>query len=217
MAVKTRSAITLAGVAALLLYGCSSGTESRKAETPAAKYEQAPDVYDVKLDTSKGDVMLQIHRAWAPRGADRFYNLVKGGFYDGTRFFRMLPNFIVQFGINGDPATNRTWESTQFPDDPVKHPNTRGTITFATSGPNTRTTQVFINLKDNGFLDGQGFAAFGEVTAGMDNVMRFYSGYGEGAPNGAGPDQNLIRAQGNAYLENKFPRLDYIRKATVVP
>ncbi len=217
MAVKTRSAITLAGVAALLLYGCSSGTESKKAEIPAAKYEQAPDVYNVKLDTSKGDVVLQIHRAWAPLGADRFYNLVKGGFYDGDRFFRMLPNFIVQFGINGDPATNRTWESTQFPDDPVKHPNTRGTITFATSGPNTRTTQVFINLKDNNFLDSQGFAPFGEVTAGMDNVMRFYSGYGEGAPNGAGPDQNLIRAQGNSYLESKFPRLDYIRKATVEP
>src|SRR6266542_4437648 len=200
-----------------LVGGCENPLRhhhSRSCGTPAlrmliGKYERATESYKVKLDTSKGDVVLEIHRDWAPRGADRFYNLVKGGFYDGNRFFRMLPTFIVQWGINGDPSVNNLWSATQFPDDPVKHPNARGTITFATSGPNSRTTQVFINLRDNGSsLDGKGFAPFGEVVSGMENVQHLFSLYGEGAPRGNGPDQQLIRVQGNSYLENKFPRLD---------
>jgi peptidyl-prolyl cis-trans isomerase A (cyclophilin A) len=140
---------------------------------------------------------------------------VKSGFYDGARFFRVVPNFVVQFGISGDPESSRLWSAMRLPDDPVKASNEKGTITYATSGPESRTTQVFINLGDNTRLDQDGFAPFGRVVEGMDVVERFYSAYGEGAPRGNGPDQNMIQTQGNAYLEQRFPRLDYINKATV--
>jgi peptidyl-prolyl cis-trans isomerase A (cyclophilin A) len=203
-----------AGVACLMLAGCSSSTESKK-EAAAPATEQAPPSFKVKLETSKGDVVIEVTRDWSPRGADHFYTLVKTGFYDGARFFRVLPGFVVQFGINGDPKTHRTWSSMSIPDDPVKASNTKGTVTFATAGPNTRTTQIFINLENNRRLDGDGFAPFGKVVSGMEAVEGFFSSYGEMPPRGQGPDPQQIESLGNSYLESRFPRLDSIRKATV--
>ena len=197
-------------------------TESKKMSkdallNPAAATATAPDTYQAKFETSAGDFVIQVHRGWAPNGADRFYNLVKVGYYDDVRFFRVVEGFMVQFGINGDPAVNEAWQGTEFPDDPVTQSNTRGKITFATRGPNTRTTQVFINFVDrNKFLDGQGFSPFGEVVEGMDVVDKLYNGYGEGAPRGRGPHQGRLQAEGNAYLAKEFPKMDYVKKATVL-
>jgi len=184
-------------------------------DNPAALNEQAPAVYKAKFDTSKGAFVIEVHRAWAPGGADRFYNLVKNGYYDNVRFFRVIEGFMVQFGINGDPAVNAKWRTAAIPDDKVAQSNTRGMITFATSGPNSRTTQVFINFADNTNLDRMGFAPFGKVVSGMNVVDRLYAGYGEGAPNGNGPDQGRIQTQGNTYLNRDFPRMDFVRKATI--
>jgi peptidyl-prolyl cis-trans isomerase A (cyclophilin A) len=184
-------------------------------KTPAALKEKAPDTYTVKFDTSAGPFTVEVTRALAPNGADRFYNLVKHGYYNDARFFRVIPGFMVQFGINGDPALNRVWQAARIPDDAVKGSNTRGTITFATAGPNTRTTQVFINFGTNASLDSQGFAPFGKVTSGMEVVDKIYGGYGEGAPSGKGPDQGRTQAEGNAYLTKTFPKLDYIKTATI--
>ena len=152
--------------------------------------------------------MIEVHRDWAPIGVDHFYALVKAGYYDGDRFFRVVPGFVVQFGISGDPAATAKWKDMNLTDDPVKESNTVGTVTYATAGPNTRTTQLFINLGNNARLDGQGFAPFGKVISGMDAVMKIYSGYGES------PDQSQIEGRGDAYLHD-FPMLDYIKKATV--
>ncbi|MGN6572946.1 MAG: peptidylprolyl isomerase [Pseudolabrys sp.] len=182
---------------------------------PAALTEQAPATYKAKFETSKGAFVIQVTRAWAPAGADRFYNLVKNGFFDDVRFFRNIAGFMVQFGINGDPALNAKWRVARIPDDKVTQHNTRGMITFATSGPNARTTQVFINFADNSQLDGMGFAPFGRIVSGMDVVDKLYSGYGEGAPNGNGPDQNRIQTEGNPYLARGFSKLDYVKKATI--
>jgi peptidyl-prolyl cis-trans isomerase A (cyclophilin A) len=184
-------------------------------KTPAALKEKAPDTYTVKFDTSAGPFTVEVTRALAPNGADRFYNLVKHGYYNDARFFRVIPGFMVQFGINGDPALNRVWQAARIPDDAVKGSNTRGTSTFATAGPNTRTTQVFINFGNNASLDSQGFAPFGKVTSGMEVVDKIYGGYGEGAPSGKGPDQGRTQAEGNAYLTKTFPKLDYIKTATI--
>jgi peptidyl-prolyl cis-trans isomerase A (cyclophilin A) len=183
---------------------------------PSTLTEQAPEVYRAQFDTSKGRFTIEVTRRWAPAGADRFYNRVKNGFYDGARFFRVLPGFVVQFGIPGDPEVARLWRTAQFPDDPVAQTNARGMITFATAGANSRTTQVFINLADNTSLDGMGFAPFGRVAEGMDIVGQLYSGYGEGAPRGRGPEQGRIQTEGNAYLEREFPKLDYIQRAAIV-
>jgi peptidyl-prolyl cis-trans isomerase A (cyclophilin A) len=182
---------------------------------PAALNVQAPAVYKVNVDTSKGPFVLEVHRDWAPIGADRFYNLVKNGFYDNARFFRVISGFMVQFGINGDPKVSTVWREANIKDDPVRQSNSRGMITFATAGPNTRTTQVFINFADNRSLDRMGFAPFGRVVSGMDVVDALYSGYGEGAPRGNGPDQQRVQSQGNAYLTQDFAKLDYIKKATI--
>ena len=182
---------------------------------PAALTEQAPATYKVRFETSKGSFVIQVHRSWAPHGADRFYNLVKHGFFDNDRFFRVISGFMVQFGINGDPAISAKWRGANIPDDRVTQSNKRGTISFATAGPNTRTTQVFINFADNSNLDRMGFAPFGKVVSGMKVVDALYAGYGEGAPNGNGPDQGRLQAQGNAYLAKSFPRMDYIKKATI--
>jgi peptidyl-prolyl cis-trans isomerase A (cyclophilin A) len=155
---------------------------------------------------------------WAPLGAARFRALVESGFYDGARFFRVLPGFVAQVGINGDPAVTRKWDKSEIQDDPVRQSNTRGRVTFATGGPNTRTTQIFFNYSDkNARLDSKGFSPFGEVVEGMDVLERLYSGYGEGAPQGKGPDQDRIEKEGNAYLERDFPKLDYIRTARLAP
>jgi peptidyl-prolyl cis-trans isomerase A (cyclophilin A) len=184
---------------------------------PASFTEKAPATFRVRLDTTKGPVVIQVTRAWAPNGADRFYNLVKSGYLDEARFFRVVTGFMAQFGINPDPEVNSRWRQARIPDDPVTQSNKRGYVTFATSGPNSRTTQVFINFDDNSDLDKQGFAPFGLVTSGMDVMDKLYAGYGDGPPYGRGPDQNLIQIQGNSYLDRLFPMLDGIKKATIEP
>jgi peptidyl-prolyl cis-trans isomerase A (cyclophilin A) len=201
----------LALMAALPTFMMAQAPNKANLKNPAALKEQAPPTYKAKFDTSAGVFVVEVTRAWAPHGADRFYNLVKNGFYDDCRFFRVVPNFMVQFGINGDPAIQAAWRNANLPDDPVKQSNKTGYITFATAGPNTRTTQVFINYKDNSFLDGQGFAPFGRVVTGMNVVEKIYSGYGEQ------PNQGSIQMQGNAYLQKQFPKLDYIKTATIEP
>ncbi|MEA2907643.1 MAG: peptidyl-prolyl cis-trans isomerase [Alphaproteobacteria bacterium] len=182
---------------------------------PAALTEKAPATYKARFDTSKGAVVIDVHREWAPNGADRFYNLVKNGYYDDNRFFRVISGFMVQFGINGNPQVQTPWREARIQDDKVVQSNKRGFITFATSGPNSRTTQVFINFADNAALDRQGFAPFGQVTTGMNVVDALFAGYGEGAPNGRGPDQGRVQRDGNAYLTKDFPNLDFVRKATI--
>jgi len=176
---------------------------------PSTLNAQAPDVYRVKFTTTHGDFVVEVHRAWAPVGADHFYNLVVNNFFNGAAFFRYVPGFIVQFGLPANPAIGRVWQSANIKDDPVKHSNDRGTLTFATAGPNTRTTQLFVNLNNNAPLDGQGFAAFGTVTSGMSVVDGLYSGYGEK------PDQGAITSQGKAYLDKNFPKLDTIKSTTI--
>jgi peptidyl-prolyl cis-trans isomerase A (cyclophilin A) len=182
----------------------------------AAMNETAPDVFTAKFETSKGDIVIEVTREWAPLGADRFYNLVKNGYYDEVRFFRVLSGFMSQFGINGDPAVQIVWRDAKIADDPVKQSNTRGMVTFATGGPNSRTSQVFINTGSTPALDGQGFSPFGKVTEGMEVVDALYADYGEGAPRGAGPNQMRIQSEGNKYLNEFFPKLDYIKKASIV-
>jgi peptidyl-prolyl cis-trans isomerase A (cyclophilin A) len=197
--------------AAAFLCGCQPGT----GPSAPAKLEHAPDVYKVKFETNKGDFVVQVNKEWAPLGAERFFQLVQSGYYDKARFFRVLPTFMVQFGINADPKVSMLWQNLVIADDPVKESNTRGKITFGTHGPNSRTTQVFINYVDNKFLDASGFSPFGEVLSGMEVVDSLYSGYGEGYPKGNGPRQDLMQTQGNQYLEQNFPRLDYIKKAAI--
>ncbi len=176
---------------------------------PAGLNEKAPETFDVDFTTTKGNFSVRVTRAWAPLGADRFYNLVKNNFFDDAAFFRIVPNFIVQFGLSADPGVNRVWRSANIKDDPVTQSNKPGYITFATAGPNTRTTQLFINLGNNSFLDRQGFSPFGQVTQGMDVVKNLYSGYGES------PDQGAITSQGKAYLDKSFPKLDSVKTAGI--
>jgi peptidyl-prolyl cis-trans isomerase A (cyclophilin A) len=210
--------ILLALVVAPLAMSLGMGPAlSQALMNPAGLTEQAPPVYKAKFDTSKGTFEIQVHRDWAPAGADRFYNLVKNGFFDNTRFFRVVSGFMVQFGLHGDPNVSAQWRQARIRDDQVKQSNTRGMVTFATAGPNTRTTQVFINFGDNNRLDGMGFAPFGQVVSGMNVVDALYSGYGEGAPGGNGPEQGRIQQEGNAYLTKDFAKLDYIKKATIEP
>ncbi len=171
---------------------------------------QAPEQFFVKLETSVGDVVVEVNRSWAPIGADHFYKAVKEGFYNDARFFRVVPEFIVQFGISGDPETQAKWDKDVLKDDPVKQKNVRGTLTYATAGPNTRTTQLFINLGENTFLDGQGFSPFGRVVSGMENVDKINAEYGEK------PRQDYIEQLGNRYLNEYFPKLDYVKKASIV-
>jgi peptidyl-prolyl cis-trans isomerase A (cyclophilin A) len=180
-----------------------------------AMTKAAPAEYKVRFTTSRGAVTVKVTRAWAPAGADRFYNLARNGFYNDCRFFRVITDFACQFGIHGDPKISAVWKRAVFPDDPVKESNKIGRLSFAMRGPNTRTTQVFINLKDNQALDAKGFSPFGEVVEGMDVVKSLYADYGEGAPSGHGPDQVRIQADGNAYLAG-FPKLDFIRKAEIL-
>jgi peptidyl-prolyl cis-trans isomerase A (cyclophilin A) len=182
---------------------------------PEKASRTAPDKFTVKLETVRGDILIDVQREWAPRGADRFYGLVKAGYYDDVAFFRVVGGFMAQVGIHGDPRVNAVWRSARIADDPVKESNTRGMVSFATSGPDSRTTQFFINFADNSRLDGMGFSPFGKVRD-MTPVDLVYSGYGEGAPRGRGPVQARIQSEGNAYLHAEFPKLDYIRKATIV-
>lgn len=181
-----------------------------KLMNPTELNERAPDTFKVQFDTSKGVFTVTVTRDWAPRGADRFYNLVKNGYYDNCRFFRVVKGFMVQFGINGDPQVNAAWRSARFEDDRGKESNIRGYVTFAHAGPGTRTTQLFINYANNAFLDSQGFPPFGRVTEGMDVVDAINDEYGEK------PDQRRIQLEGNAYLEQAFPNLDFINTAIIV-
>ena len=202
-------------LAFLLLLVSAAPAFSQALSNPAALNEQAPPVYQVDFDTSKGPFVIEVHRDWAPNGADRFYNLVKNGFYDDARFFRVIEGFMVQFGVNGDPKISAVWRDARIKDDPARISNKRSFVTFATAGPNTRTTQVFVSYGDNSNLDSQGFTPFGQVISGMKVLESMYSGYGEGAPRGLGPDQSKLQAEGNAYLASKFGNLDYIKKATI--
>ena len=198
---KTYSAL----LSVLLFTGCSSSTS----EKPSSG--SAPNEFKVNFETSKGTFVVEVHRDWAPQGVDRFYELVQTGFFNDARFFRVVPNFVVQFGINKDPEVQAKWRTANIPDDPVKQSNQRGYLVFATAGPGTRTTQLFINLRDNSSsLDPQGFAPFGKVSEGMEVVDNLYSGYGEA------PQQPMIQSQGNQYLTSQFPNLDYIKSAKVV-
>jgi peptidyl-prolyl cis-trans isomerase A (cyclophilin A) len=192
----------------------AAAANKAKLRTPSALNEKAPETFKAKFDTSAGVFVIEVHREWAPLGADRFYNLVKNGFYDDIRFFRVLDGFMAQFGMHGEPAIQSAWGRSNFNDDPVKQSNKRGFVTFAkSSAPNSRSTQVFINFADNTNLDGQGFAPFGQVVEGMTNVDKLYSGYGRQNV----PDQGRITAEGNAYLAKEYPKLDYIKKATIEP
>jgi peptidyl-prolyl cis-trans isomerase A (cyclophilin A) len=176
----------------------------------------APDTFVVRFATSEGDFVVQVNRAWAPIGAQRFYSLVRNGYYVGVRFFRVIPGFMAQFGAHGVPAVDEAWLDQQIPDDPVRVPNERGTITFAKAGPDTRTTQLFINYRDNTRLDADGFAPIGRVIEGMDVVDRLYGEYGETAPGGNGPAHTCMLSLGNRYLERRFERLDSIVSTTIV-
>jgi peptidyl-prolyl cis-trans isomerase A (cyclophilin A) len=181
---------------------------------PALLKAQAPDSYQVKFDTTRGEFTITVTRAWSPLGADRFYNLVKHHYFDNARFFRVLPNFVVQFGLSAEPAVNAAWEKATIKDDPRNQSNKPGTLVFATAGPNTRTTQLFINLKDNGSnLDSQGFTPFGQVDGnGMNIVGMLYDQYGESA----GMDQENISKGGEKFIATHWPKLDTIKSATLI-
>jgi len=224
--------MTWAIVAVVLLLGTVPGTAiaaggpEQAGPSPALLHPSkatltAPDRFKVRLETTKGDIMIEVVREWAPHGADRFYNLVKIGFYDGAVFFRVIRDpepFMAQVGYHADPAVTGAWTTSQIPDDPILQPIDRGTVCFAmSSAPNSRTTQFFINYRDNSYLRQYGaFAPFGRVVEGMTVADQLYAGYGEGAPSGQGPSQAMIQRQGNAYLEANFPKLDAIKRAVLI-
>jgi len=195
--------VSTVAFAALAFAGCASGTKQSTGQSPTAN------TYRVVLDTTKGPVTVEVDRSLAPNGAQRFYELVKAKYFDGARFYRVVPGFVVQWGAAADPAVTKKWDVT-IPDDPVRASNLPGTVAFAATGqPNSRTTHLFINLGNNARLDAMGFAPIGRVVGGMNAVEHIYPGYGEH------PDQNLIGSRGNAYLNKSFPRLDYIESAHV--
>ena len=206
--------ILIATIAATTSFAGQPQDASAKLKNPAALNEQAPATYRARFETSQGVFVIEAHRDWAPNAADRFYNLVKNGFYDNARFFRVLSGFMAQFGLNADPDIQRAWTYAGLPDEPTKQSNTRGSVSFAReSGPNSRYTMVFINYKDNSYLDGEGFPPFGQVVTGMDIVEKLYSGYGRTNV----PDQRRITSEGNAYLAAEYPKLDVITRASITP
>jgi peptidyl-prolyl cis-trans isomerase A (cyclophilin A) len=184
---------------------------------PESLNETAPESFRVKFVTTRGDVILEVNREWAPNGADRFYNLVKHGFYSDIAFFRVVPGFMAQFGISGDPELAAIWSESNIKDDPVVQSNQRGYVTYAKKGiPNTRSTQLYINYRDNSGLDSQGFAPFAKVVEGMEVIDALHGGYGDAPPRGRGPNQGRIISEGNTYLKKDFPELDYITEATIL-
>lgn len=208
---RTAAALVLVLVSALACSRRDAPPREQERETAAPPpASPAPDSFLVALTTSRGSVAVVVHRSWAPHGADRFYALVHGGFYDGARFFRVVRGFVAQFGLPADPQLGRAWSSQVIPDDAVRQPNRRGTVAFASAGPNTRTTQLFINLADNLRLDALGFAPIGQVVEGLGTVDGLYGQYGER------PSQDSIRLQGDTYLKRAYPNLDQIRTATIV-
>jgi peptidyl-prolyl cis-trans isomerase A (cyclophilin A) len=214
---RTRILLAALGAVAVASTSCKK-SDSPIANPPAeAMNERAPDTVRVRFETTKGPFVVEAYRAWAPHGVDRFYQLVKMGFYNDTRFFRVIGGFMAQFGVSGDPGVTAAWQDRSLPDDPVGHTNERGTVTFAAkSAPNSRTTQLFISYRDNSNLDASGFSPIGKVIEGMSVVDSLYSGYGEGAPDGNGPDQMRATAEGNTYLDAAFPKLDRITKAELI-
>jgi len=207
-------------LAGAILVGCPKEEEVPAPSEPTATEasqgkDGVPSQYTVELDTTKGVIVIEVRRDWAPNGADRFYELVQNGYFTDVAFFRVVGGFMAQAGISGDPAVNAVWREKRIPDDPVKASNMRGTITFATSGPDSRTTQFFINFSDNSRLDGMGFAPIGKVKD-MAPVDALYDGYGEGAPRGRGPSQGQMQTEGNRYLKANFPKLDYIKNARII-
>ena len=224
--VSVRFVVTALTCFALIIIGTPAvlaGEETPSAAKPnpalldaSLAAEKAPDLYQVKMETTAGDFIVEVHREWAPRGADRFYNLVKIGYFNDVAFFRVLTGFMAQAGMHGDPAVSGVWLNARIKDDPVKQSNTKGMVTFAMGGPNTRTAQFFINYGDNSYLDASGFPPFGKVVEGFESVKELYSGYGEGEPNGKGPGQGKLYRLGNDYLEAEFPELDYITRASIV-
>jgi peptidyl-prolyl cis-trans isomerase A (cyclophilin A) len=208
--------IMLALSLTVALTACGGGSSSKSSPPPALLHPdklttKAPQLFDVKFETTKGTFTVSVHRTWAPHGADRFYNLVKAHFFDGAKFFRVVPGFVVQFGISPYPEVSKAWQSATIPGDQVAAHNSRGAFDFASAGPNTRTTQVFVDLGDNAFLDGNGFAPIGSVTQGMDVLDKLYSGYKEQPT----PHQGEMQSQGNAWLEQHYPKLDSIKSATI--
>lgn len=222
---KTIALTALAAIALAFTAGAQDKTEEKKNAKPAGPdltdptklTEKAPERFKVKFETTKGAFTIEVMRAQAPLGADRFYNMVRSGYFKDIAFFRVISGFMCQFGIHGDPKVSAAWRDARIPDDPVKASNTRGAVTFAMAGPDTRTTQIFINFGDNARLDGMGFPSFGKVTEGMDVVDKINSEYGEGSPRGRGPNQSRVQMEGNAYLKKDFPNLDYIKSATILP
>lgn len=217
MRLMAKSSMTIAAMLCAVALGLSfqpvdAQATKEKLMNPAALTEKAPETFQAKFETTKGAFSIEVTRAWAPFGADRFYNLVKNGYYDNCRFFRVISGFMAQFGISGDPQLNTAWRAARIKDDKVVQSNKRGYVSYAMAGPNTRTTQLFINYNDrNSALDSQGFSPFGKVNAeGMKVVDALFSGYGES------PDQGNIQMQGNAYLDKSFPKLDYIKSAVIV-
>jgi peptidyl-prolyl cis-trans isomerase A (cyclophilin A) len=197
--------------------GQGGSTRSPGLLDPTQASSKAPDVFRVAVKTSAGQFTIEVHRTWAPHGADRFFNLVSIGYFQNVAFYRVIDGFMAQFGFHGDPAVNAAWRNARIPVDPVVQSNTRGRVTFAMAGsPDSRTTQLFVNLVDNPYLDGMGFAPIGEIVEGFETVEALYSGYGEGAPRGGGPSQSQIFRLGNSYLEAGFPKLDYILEATLI-
>lgn len=210
----------------VLTLGLSSCGEESAPETsqgnpalldPTQATEKAPDVYRARFTTTKGDFVIEVHRDWTYRGADRFFNLIQVGFFDDTSFFRVVHGFVVQFGLNGDPAVNAVWKERTLLDDDLVRSNSHGTVTFALSGKNTRTTQVFINLGDNSRLDTMGgFSPFGKIVEGMDVVKKLYGGYGDmPSQGGRGPDSTKVESLGNDYAKKNFPKLDWIVRAVI--
>jgi len=203
---------TAAAVAVALVAGSAVLAAPEKLTNPAKLTAKAPEKFKARFDTTKGTFVIEVQREWSPNGADRFYNLVKNGYYDGVKFFRVVPGFVVQWGIHGDPSIATTWLKATIPDDVVKESNKRGFVTYAKSNaPNSRSVQLFINLVDNARLDGMGFAPFGKVAEGMDVVEKLYGGYAEGLTK----LQGRIAEEGNAFLEKNYPQLDGIKKATI--
>jgi peptidyl-prolyl cis-trans isomerase A (cyclophilin A) len=215
--------VTVLALAGAVLAGCRDERDDHAVPADSVLLDpeaqafmaSAPDTFHARFETNRGDFVVEVISEWAPNGADRFYALVRNGFYDGVRFFRAIDGFMVQFGLHGDPNVTEAWSGEQIMDDPVRETNRRGHVSFAMSGADTRTTQIFINLADNPQLDGMGFSPIGRVIDGMDVVDQIHTGYGEGAPRGRGPDQTRIRAEGNAYLIRDFPELDFVERATV--
>ena len=223
-AMKTLISSCLLGLAITAITTSAEDKKEEKAPASAPSFadpskltEKAPESFKAQFETTKGKFTIEDTRGLSPNGADRFYNLVRSGYFKDLAFFRVIPGFMCQFGIHGDPEVSAKWRTAQITDDPVKTSNKRGAISFATAGPNTRTTQMFINFNDNTRLDGMGFSPFGKVIDGMDIVDKLNGEYGEGAPGGRGPDQRRVQEEGNAYLKKDFPKLDHIKSATIVP